>query len=129
MALSEPKKRRLLFSVTLADCDVETFISGGPGGQHKNKTQSAVRITHRASGAVGSCTEHRSQIRNKRVAWQRMAESKKFQVWNRIEAARRMGKKSTEQEVEEAMSPGNIKTEARGEDGKWKTVSKEELIE
>lgn len=127
--MNEPKKRRLLFSVTLADCDVETYVSGGPGGQHKNKTKSAVRITHRDSGAVGSCTEHRSQHQNKKIAFQRMAESKKFQVWNRVEAARRMGKKSTEQEVEEAMSPGNIKTEARGEDGKWKSVSKEELTD
>ena len=121
------KKRRLLFSVTLKDCDVETYISGGHGGQHKNKTQSAVRITHRASGAVGSCTEHRSQNQNKKIAFQRMAETKKFQSWNRVEAARLMGKKSTEQEVEEAMAKHNIKTEARGDDGKWKDVAPEEL--
>lgn len=118
------KKRRLLFSVTLKDCDVETFRGSGPGGQHRNKVSSAVRIRHRASGAVGECQEHRSQHQNKKIAFERMAKTKIFQNWNRVEAARRMGQKTTEELVEEQMAPHNIKTEIRDEEGKWKAVEK-----
>ena len=38
-----------LFSVTLDDCRVDTFCSGGKGGQHQNATKSGVRITHLAA--------------------------------------------------------------------------------
>ena len=105
--------RRLLFSVTLKDCRVETFRGPGPGGQHKNKVASAVRITHLASGAVGQSTRHRSQGQNKREAFLTMANSKAFKAWNMMEAARRLGQKSTAERVAEAMAPENLKEEWR----------------
>jgi ribosome-associated protein len=52
----------------LAECDVETFRAGGPGGQHQNKTESAVRLTHRPSGVVVTARQSRSQHRNRQVA-------------------------------------------------------------
>lgn len=52
----------------LADCDVETFRAGGPGGQHANKVESAVRLTHRPTGQSVTCRETRSQHRNKALA-------------------------------------------------------------
>jgi len=52
----------------LAECDVETFRAGGPGGQHANKVESAVRLTHRPSGLVVTSRESRSQFRNKALA-------------------------------------------------------------
>lgn len=42
------------------DTEVETFCSGGPGGQHKNKTQTAVRLKHRPSGLLVVATSERS---------------------------------------------------------------------
>jgi ribosome-associated protein len=57
----------------LRDCDVETYRASGPGGQHRNKTESAVRLTHRPSGLVRSATEHRSQYLNRRLALERLA--------------------------------------------------------
>ena len=56
----------------LAECDVETFRAGGPGGQHQNKTESAVRLTHRPTGIVVTARESRSQHRNRARALDRL---------------------------------------------------------
>ncbi|HYE57587.1 MAG TPA: peptide chain release factor-like protein [Rhodothermales bacterium] len=52
----------------LAECDVDTFRAGGPGGQHQNKVESAVRLTHRPSGLVVTARQSRSQYRNRQLA-------------------------------------------------------------
>jgi ribosome-associated protein len=51
----------------LGECDVETFRSGGKGGQHANKVESAVRLRHRPSGVVVTSQQERSQYRNKQL--------------------------------------------------------------
>jgi protein subunit release factor B len=56
------------------DCTIEFFIAGGPGGQHRNKVESGVRLTHRPSGVVVTATERRSQYANREMAFERMAE-------------------------------------------------------
>ncbi|MFL5627354.1 MAG: peptide chain release factor family protein, partial [Ktedonobacteraceae bacterium] len=55
------------------DCDLEFFIASGPGGQHRNKVESGVRLVHRPSGITVTATERRSQHANRDVAFQRMA--------------------------------------------------------
>ena len=56
----------------LAECRVETFRAGGPGGQHQNKTESGVRLTHGPSGISVTCRESRSQHRNRHIALARL---------------------------------------------------------
>lgn len=109
------KKGKLVLSVTIHDCKVDTFRSGGPGGQHQNKTNSGVRVTHEPSGAVGESREHRSQYQNKRAAFIRMTETKEFKMWLR----RALGYEALiEAQVEQDMNPKNIKVEGRV-NGKW----------
>jgi protein subunit release factor B len=55
------------------DCDVEFFIASGPGGQHRNKVETGVRLVHRPSGITVTATERRSQHANREMAFERMA--------------------------------------------------------
>lgn len=76
--------RELLASYTRKDFRVDTFASGGPGGQHQNKTQSGVRITHIETGISAECREHRSQGQNKREALRKLSERIKLYWRERV---------------------------------------------
>lgn len=52
----------------LAECRVETFPAGGPGGQHANRNETAVRLVHVPSGIVVVARRERSQARNRAAA-------------------------------------------------------------
>lgn len=56
----------------LAECDVESFRGSGPGGQHRNKTETAVRLRHRPTGIVAQATERRSRSQNLSLALDRL---------------------------------------------------------
>lgn len=53
---------------------VETYRSRGPGGQRKNKTETAIRLRHIPSGITVVATEHRTQAQNRKLAFKRLRE-------------------------------------------------------
>ncbi|MBR7798518.1 MULTISPECIES: peptide chain release factor 2 [Undibacterium] len=71
-----------------ADVRVDTYRASGAGGQHINKTDSAVRLTHAPSGIVVQCQNDRSQHRNRAEAWE-MLKAKLFE----LELRKRMSEK------------------------------------
>jgi protein subunit release factor B len=115
-------KKEKLFSLTKKDFTVQTFRSGGKGGQHQNKTDSGVRIIHKESGARGECRNHREQHRNKKVAMQRLSNSKEFRIWINRKAQEVIEGIRLEDKVKKMMSEDKLKLETKDEDGKWVEV-------
>ena len=60
--------------IQLKDIQIECMRASGPGGQHVNKTSSAVRVTHKTSGLSAVAQEERSQTRNRKLALCRLTE-------------------------------------------------------
>ena len=108
-------ERRKILTVTVADCEVQTFRSGGKGGQNQNKRDTGVRIIHHPSGARGESREERSQLQNKKAAFRRMAEAPQFRYWVAVETGR---VEDAELWLERMMRPENIKVENRI-NGQW----------
>lgn len=96
---------------------MQTFRVGGAGGQHKDKTSAGVRIVHRPSGAIGQASDDRSQHKNKRTAFVRMAESPRFRSW----ADQSDTLPPIEDEIARELGPENLKVEVR-KNGSWTEV-------
>ena len=95
----------------LAQCTVETYRASGPGGQHRNKTESAVRLTHRPTGVVATATERRSQHENRHRALVRLRKAIVLEV----------------REAPPGGGPGDALADALG-DAAWPRVSQKSPI-
>jgi len=54
------------------ECELEVFTGSGPGGQHRNKSETAVRLRHKPTGLLAAATERRSQLQNRGAALGRL---------------------------------------------------------
>lgn len=109
-----PAARAPALSVSIHDCDVQHFRSGGKGGQNQNKRDTGTRVIHRPSGAVGESREERSQLQNTKSAFRRMVASPKFKIWVNRELFFRG--ETPEQRVEKDMRPENLLIHGREND-------------
>lgn len=109
--------KKHILSVGIEDCRVDTFTVGGHGGSGKDTSNTGVRVVHVESGATGHATEHRSQSKNKEIAFRRMAHTHQFRVWATEETLRRIGQPTLDERVEAALHPDRIKVEFLTPDG------------
>ena len=66
------RETEVVGELDMSDCEITTMHCGGKGGQHVNKVETGVRIVHKPTGVVVTCTEERSQVQNKNRAIKRL---------------------------------------------------------
>ncbi len=98
-----------------AECEETFFVASGPGGQHRNKTESGVRLLHRPTGVVVTATERRSQAQNRSAALLRLRE--RLQALSHVprrRVATRPTRGSKERRLEEKRRNAERKSGRRG---------------
>ena len=120
--MEKTKKKKLLFSLTHKDFEIQTFRCGGKGGQNVNKRETGVRIVHKESGIAEECREEREQLQNRKRAFEKLCNNKDFKLWLRKKTAIVCGEEARlERDVEDALADRNLKLEIQ-EGGKWVPV-------
>jgi len=101
-----------ILTITAKEFNWDFVRGSGKGGQKRNKTCSAVRCTHKESGASAWCENGRSQLHNRQKAFEKCCKSDKFQKWLRIAIAKITGELAKiDDEVDRLMDEKYLKIE------------------
>lgn len=93
------------------DTDMDIHTGGGPGGQHRNKTQTAVRLHHRPSGLIVTATERRSLDANKKAAFERLVERlERLNVRPRVRRPTKPSRGSVQRRLTQKTRDAKVKT-------------------
>lgn len=117
IGLRRPPPYALSRAVLAREVRVDTYRSSGPGGQHVNRTESAVRLTHGPSGVVVTASDTRSQARNRELAFERLLE--RLRRLNRVPKKRvptRPSARAKARRLEGKRQRGEIKRNRRSVD-------------
>lgn len=90
-----PEAEDVKIEINPADLEIESCKSSGAGGQHINKTESAVRITHKPTGIVVECQEERSQFKNKDKAM-KLLKTKLYDIKQREQSDKIAGERRSQ---------------------------------
>lgn len=108
---------RLDDEALLRSCEETFFIGSGPGGQHRNKTASAVRLVHPSSGLTVTATERRSQVQNRGMALRRLREAlRALSFIPRVRKPTRPSRGSKERRLSAKRHHSRRKASRRGEE-------------
>lgn len=129
-----PKYEERDINIRPEDLKIDVFRASGAGGQHVNRTESAVRITHLPTGLVQECQDGRSQIQNREIAMQRLyqklVEAERDKVQSEFAAQRKslVGSGDRSEKIRTYNWPQNRVTDHRLE-GDTKNFNLDKVIE
>lgn len=115
------EERQRITILSKKDLEISYYIGSGKGGQKKQKTHSGVQIVHPESGAIGRCSDSRSQEQNKKHAFERLLETPKMKFWLTKKIYEIKQQETLEETVAKETAPDKIKYEIKV-DGKWVEV-------